>query len=347
MKAVVAIPFRGDARILQWTLDGFARQVLPAGVTAEVRVGGDGCAVPPAPAPDSPNLRITTTELPRVGNSHAKNLLLQDAEADVVIFGNADTRPDQDFIAGHIARLQALQNAGSASGVMVLGAAPFEPSTSPTVFDVLKWETPAIFFYCQMTPHTWYDYRQAWTLNLSMWMRDFRAAGGFSTALFPYGYEDLLLAFQTMGPDRKAVYYDDTIRVTHRHPMTFDQYLNREEMLGLMAPVLWRTAPDMFARLFGTGDLKILAEQFATWTQMDAPSHKWTYQRLMEWMPLSATELGEGEHRRRLLMSLYQMHIPLKRLAFRLGFLKGLTLMEDHQHDQRQVAQLWRTYAAP
>ena len=28
-------------------------------------------------------------------------------------------------------------------------------------------------------------------------------------------------------------------------------------------------------------------------------------------------------------MAFYQMHVPLKRLAFRLGFLKGLKLTED------------------
>jgi hypothetical protein len=46
-------------------------------------------------------------------------------------------------------------------------------------------------------------------------------------------------------------------------------------------------------------------------------------------------------------MTIYQMHVPLKRLAFRLGYLRGLELMEDARWEERKPSGLWRAAAAP
>ena len=75
---------------------------------------------------------------------------------------------------------------------------------------------------------------------------------------------------------------------------------------------------------------------------MDEPMHRWIYQRLREWAAVPAESLGEGDARQRILMNLYQMHVPLKRLAFRLGFLKGMKLAEDAHWQERQAESLWR-----
>lgn len=333
MKAIVAIPFRGDPAILSWVLDGFAQQQLPADLSLEVRVGGDGCVPPAEPVNAERGVTISVRELPRVGNSVAKNLLLADADADVIIFGNADTRPEPDFVARHVARLTSLP-----AGSFVLGSAPYEKAASPTMFDAMLERTPAIFFYCQMKPQQWYDYRFCWTLNLSMMASDFKKLGGFSDKLFPYGYEDLELGYRLMGAERKGVFYDADIRVTHRHPMTFDQYLMREEMLGLMGPVVFQIAPGMAANLFGTTDARALAQQFEPWVKMDAPMHQWIYRRMNEWVTRSESELS-APHGPSLLSTIYQMHIPLKRLAFRLGFLRGMTISDPQQ---RVTTGLWR-----
>ena len=51
----------------------------------------------------------------------------------------------------------------------------------------------------------------------------------------------------------------------------------------------------------------------------------------------------EGEaSRQRMLMTIYQMHVPLKRLAFRLGFLRGMELVDDARWLERQPQGLWR-----
>lgn len=340
MKVNVIIPFRGDGAILRWAVEGYLAQQLEPGIELTVYVGGDGCEVPPLPT--SARVQVVAKTLPRVGNSQAKNLLMEGIEAgpgDVVVFGNSDTRPEEGCVQRHVTRLAELP-----PGSIVLGAAPFEDAKKPTVFDALKSETPMIFFYCQMHGGQWYDYRYTWTLNLAMRHEDFTRAGGFSPRLFPYGYEDLDLGFRVMGPTRQGVFYEDAAVVKHRHPMTLEQYLDREEMLGLMSPVVREINPEMFAALNGTQDVEKLGRDFRTWVEMDRAGYKWIWQRLQEWVREPAEVLGDGEPRRRLLATIYQMHIPLKRLAFRLGFLRGMELVAETRREERKPLGLWRGY---
>jgi GT2 family glycosyltransferase len=333
----IIIPFRGDAATLLWTLEGFSRQRLPADVSLIVRVGGDGCA-PPEFVSSNPRIRFDLRTLPRSGAARVRNLLLEDARSEVIIFVNADTRPAEDFVSMHVRRILSLP-----SGSMVLGRSPYEPAAQKTVFDVLKEDSPMVFFYDRLEPNRFYDYRHAWTLNLSVRLSDFRRGGGFSETLRPYYYEDLDVAFKIMG-DKAAVYYDPQAQVTHRHPMSLDQYLDREEVLGTVAPVLSRVNPPVFRGLLGTSDLDILARDYRTWVAMDRAAHRWTYERLGQWVNEPDTVLGaEGSpERKRLLLTLYQLHIPLKRLAFRLGFLRGLELMDDSHWLERGSVGLWK-----
>jgi N-terminal domain of galactosyltransferase len=339
LQVSVIIPFRGDADTLRWVLDGFACQRLPENMLVDVRVGGDGCSLPPAPPvpPDTP-LRFSMRTLPRSGVAGAKNLLLQGIQSDVLIFVNGDTRPDVHFIAAHASRLLSLPQAA-----MVLGSAPYESGAGKTVLDALKEESPMVFFYDQLQPHQSYDYRHAWNLNVSVRGEDVRRIGGFSVNLRPYGYEDLDFAWRLMGT-KAAVFYDPAAAVTHRHPMTLDEYLNREEGLGTVAPVLYRVNPTLFQSLFGPRNLDVLAGDYRAWTSMDAASHRWIYQRMTEWcdQPESALGAPGTDERRRLVHTVYQMHIPLKRLAFRLGFLRGLELLDDSQWLQRTHQGLWK-----
>jgi GT2 family glycosyltransferase len=335
----VIIPFRGNPDTLLWVLDGFARQSLPDDISLDIRVGGDGCSPPAfAPSIEHPGIRFTFLSLSRSGVAGAKNLLVDDVHSDVLIFANADTRPDPNFVSAHVRRLLALP-----ANHMVLGSSPYEPTVNPTVFDALKEESPMIFFYDRLRAHHLYDYRHAWNLNVSIRHSDYLRAGGFSAALRPYGYEDLDFAFKVMG-DSPAVYYDPHAVVIHRHPMSVDDYLNREEALGAVAPVLACVNPPIFQSLFGTTDLTKLAADYRHWTSMDIASHRWTYQRLDDWARQSETLLGPkgSEERSRLLLTLYQLHIPLKRLAFRLGFLRGLDLMDDSRWLERGATGGWK-----
>ncbi len=332
----MVIPFRGDPAILNWALEGFAHQQLPDDLVLDIRIGGDGCAPHPAPQTPARNVTITLLELPRSGVCGAKNLILQDVDTDVIIFSNADTRPEPDFVARHVSRIMSLP-----AGSMVLGASPFDHTIPRTIFDALIERTPAIFFYCQMQSGQWYDYRCAWNLNVSVRAEDYRRTGGFSPLLSPYGYEDLVLSHGVMGAERKGVFYDADARVTHRHPMTLDQYLMREEMLGLMGPALYQASPEVAENIFGQADARKMADQFSAWVEMDRQMHQWIYRRLCEWAPRPESDLQSQPDAQALLNALYQMHIPLKRLSFRLGFLRGMNISNP---DDRVTTGLWKKY---
>jgi hypothetical protein len=305
----------------------------------EVRLCGDGVTLPALPA-STGAIRFTGERSERVGVAEAKNRLLRDRPADIVIFGNSDTRPAPNFVAMHVSRLMSLP-----AGHLVLGAAPYEPAV--TIFDALKEETPMIFFYNQMKAHTLFDFRQCWTLNLSVRYADIERVGFFNPRFQPYGYEDLDLGFRVLGAQTKGIYFDPDAIVTHRHPMTFDDYLQREELLGLMTPVLFDNNRPLFEALFGSDTLETYAERFRAWVTMDLPGHAWIYKRTAEWSARGADTLGSGESRAHLLMTLYQMHVPLKRLAFRLGFLRGMELRDEARWQERTAQGLWRDAISP
>jgi hypothetical protein len=342
LNIAVIIPFRGDRTLLDWTLDGYAKQNL-GGHRLEVFVGEDGGT--PGGQPAAPEITsrggipVSVQPLPRVGAAAARNLLVRGVPEDteLIIFGNADARPDADMVHVHAEAMAPLP-----ARSLVLGAAPWERPAAPTVFDALLEGSPMVFFYDRLKAHTWYDYRQAWTLNLSVRLADFRASGGFHDELRPVYYEDLAFAHRLMGAQYKGVWYEPAARVVHRHPTTLEQYLDREELLGLMAPVLARVCPEAFENLLGTRDVAALAAEYRAWVAMDAGSHRWVYSRMAEWAEQPESALGAGEARQRMLMTIYQMHIPLKRLAFRLGFLRGIELADDSRWAERRPSGLWR-----
>lgn len=332
----VLIPFRGNADLLAWSLDGYARQNLGEPVRAEVLVAADGCPLPPLPA-DTPAIAFSGEVLPRMGAAAARNRLIEKARGEILIFGNADCRPDPDFVATHARRLVSLPPKS-----MVLGHSPWEVPESPTVFDALLAHTPMIFFYDRLRPGESYDFRHAWTLNLSVRRDDARQAGGFHDLLRPVYYEDLAFAHRVMGASARNVFYEPAARVLHRHPTSWEQYLDREELLGLMTPVLARVAPDVFAALHGDVTLEQMTQDYHTFVRLDAPMHAWIHKRMQAWVREPESSLGQGPARQRLLETIYQMHVPLKRLAFRLGFLRGLELADDAHWERRIPQSLWK-----
>ena len=199
-----------------------------------------------------------------------------------------------------------------------------------------------VFYYGGLKGGELYDFRHAWTLNLSVRAADFFLCGGFYELLRPVYYEDLAFGYRLLGPMRKGIFYEPGAVVTHRHPTTLEQYLDREELLGLMAPVFARECASAFAAIHGTADVGELAERFRAWVAMDGASHGWVYGRLKEWAELPEEVLGAGDGRERMLMTIYQMHVPLKQLAFRLGYLRGMELVEDARWLERQPRGLWR-----
>jgi hypothetical protein len=346
MHIAVIIPYCPQAthETLRWTLEGFAQQELASGQSLEILVGLDGgtepLALPNLPA--SPHAPVVHG-LPRIGAAAVRNELVQRVQCipDLLIFANADTRPAVDMVRQHAAKMTTLPDRS-----LVLGAAPWERCNS-TVLDTLIDETPMIFSYCHLQADRGYTFRVAYSLNLSVRYGDFVAAGGFPEAVRPYYYEDLAFAARVLGTKQAGVFFAPQARVLHRHPMTLAQYLDREELLGMMAPVLEKAAPETFTALMAGRTAAAITADFQAKLMGDKSLFPPLFQRLQEQFAQPVGVLGQGEARRQAIQRLYQLHLPLKLLAFRLGFLQGMQWLSDKDWFQRRPHSRWRPWVEP
>jgi hypothetical protein len=343
MHIAAIIPYCPQAthETLLWALRGFAQQELAADQSLEILVGLDGHTEPIA----LPDLRVSSQRLavhglPRMGAAAVRNELVRRAQKtpDLLIFANADTRPAPDTVRQHAATMAALPEKS-----LVLGAAPWERNT-PTVLDSLIDETPMIFSYCHLQAGQSYSFRVAYSLNLSVRYADFVAAGGFPEAVRPYYYEDLAFAARVLGIERTGVFFAPQARVVHRHPMTLAQYLDREELLGVMAPVLENVAPEAFFALMAGRTSAAIAADFQAKLAGDKALYPPLFRRLQEQFAQPSNGLGQGDAHRQAIQRLYQLHLPLKLLAFRLGFVQGMQLCHDDNWLQRRPQGLWRPW---
>ena len=142
MHAALVIPVgpRVDAALLAWTIQGYSRQILRAHNSLEVLIGIDGDAEGSS-IPDLAGFPfgVSIKRFPRMAAAAVRNALVKDVslQTDLLIFGNADTRPAPDMVQRHIDTIAAVP-----PGSMVLGSAPWDfPRGPQTVFDVLLAQT--------------------------------------------------------------------------------------------------------------------------------------------------------------------------------------------------------------
>jgi hypothetical protein len=232
-------------------------------------------------------------------------------------------------------------------GALVLGRVTREPLAAATVFDAFLDETLALRAYAPLEAGSWHHWTAASMHNLALRRAPFLAAGGFPEELRPRYFEDLVLAHRLLGPEPR-VYYQPQAGVVHRHRLTLEQYLDREEALGTMIPVLAQVAPESYGQIFRSQAApEVLAQRYSHWVAMDRSQHAAAYHCLQRWACLPQAHLGEGEARALRLSTLYQMHVPLKRLASRLGFLRGLQLRDAAHWQARTPQGLWRQVHGP
>jgi len=343
MHSAVIIPYfpQGRHETLNWTLEGFGLQELARGNSLEILVGIDGQADRiPIPAFSTARHGITQHPLPRMGAAAVRNELVRRIQItpDLLIFANADTRPEPDMVQQHVAAMARLPERS-----LVLGAAPWERH-NPSVLDTLIDSTPMVFSYCHLKARQGHSFRVAYSLNLSVRYLDFCAAGGFPESVRPYYYEDLAFAYRVLGPEQAGVFYAPQARVLHRHELSLAQYLDREELLGIMAPVLAETCPEVFAVLMAGRSLQQLASDFRNALEANKAIYPPLFSHLQAKFALLRSTLGVGEVCRQSIQRLYQLHLPLKLLAFRLGLLQGIQWRHDRDWQERRAGGRWRPW---
>lgn len=309
------IPSRNRNACLASLVTRLAGQTLPAPVSLEVIAALDGChadeelqaAVRQSPHP------VRLLELEHVGISGAKNAAVAAAMGDLLLFLNDDILPEPGFVAEHA---RAQQEGGHREAV--LGYTGWTRPDKPAVMDWLIAGTPMIFFYGTMTDGQTYNFRHAWNLNLSIPRKLFDEAGGFAEKFRPCMYEDIELAWR-LARIGCAVRYHTAASAVHNHRYTWESYLRREIMLGLMAPELSEVNPRCFAEIFRQ-DLGELAEAARSALEIDRKDDR----RIYDWLANALPSPSNGSMDKQHLEALYNLHLPVKRRAFRHGLLAAV-----------------------
>jgi glycosyltransferase involved in cell wall biosynthesis len=278
----------------------------------------NGLPDPPPLDPAAWPFRLVTDSLPAPNICAAKNRALDLAAGQWVILLNDDVVLTPEFVAAH---LRAHQQLGQPA--LVLGAAPFATCPDETLFDRLIAETSMIFFYDRLRPHTWYNFRHAWNLNLSFRRQD-AGAVRFDERLAPVNFDDLEWAFRLERERGLRVWYEPAASLVHHHRYTLDGYLQREQHLGRMAARLWECNPACFEAIYG-GDLEQVAAQARRFLKTQSAHAEDLRAALAPLVQHPAVEFGgEPAGRQALLQALYVAHRPLKRLEFYRGLLSAL-----------------------
>lgn len=241
----VIIPSNRPAAALQDCLAGLAEQTL-ARQRFEVLICTNGAARAGfEPRSELSGARLSHLHTQQASAAAARNLGIEAAGGDLLLFLNDDVRPAPDCLERHLAAHRELGAAG-----LVLGAAPWRVYADQTLLERVIAETSLIFFYDQMQARRSYGFRHAWSLNLSV-PRRLALAERFDERLSPVNFEDIEWAWRLERRFDARVWYEPAASVRHDHRYTLDDYLRREAQCGGMAVKLWDANPECFEAIFG------------------------------------------------------------------------------------------------
>ncbi|HXW05583.1 MAG TPA: glycosyltransferase [Vicinamibacterales bacterium] len=244
LRVSVVIPTRNRKEKLLRCLDALARQsVLPQ--EFEVIVVDDGSA-------DGTGDVLASRVFPfamqycrqeAAGPGAARNLGLERAGGELVLFMGDDTYADERLLEQHLlahARMPA-------HGVAVLGHIDWLPGVEPNaVMEYVCGDAMLQFAYSYIASAPDLDHRFFYTSNISLKRRfliDAADAGiRFDPCFRRAAFEDSEFAFRLAPRGLRLVYAPDA-RVVHDHWMDLDSFTQREFRAGEMAVVFFRKHP--------------------------------------------------------------------------------------------------------
>ena len=300
----VIVPTRGRSGKLTNLLGALEQHFASTRADFEVLVVVDGEG--DAPEGTYP-FSVEVIETEHVGAGAARNLGIERSRGDAVLLLNDDVVPSEGFIDAHVGALDAGHRA-------VLGDSPWVEPESPNGFDRFIAHSAAIFDRRGLVDGQLYDFGHGWTLNLSLRREVIDGLGqAFDPELRPIYFEDIEFAYRCFGRDASIVFCADA-RAVHEHRVSVREYFAREVLLGMMAVVLHQVNPACYRAIFELdppAHAKIAREVLG----LDVRDHRRALDRFVG----LASEPARSDDATEQAMVLYDLHLPIKRRAFRIG----------------------------
>lgn len=300
----VIIPSRGRSCKLGVLLDTIDQLKDATNTAFEVILVIDGEGEAPRGQWSYPLQIIHTTH---IGAGPARNLGIEAAKGDAILFLNDDVIPEPGFFDAHVGGLNRGNDA-------VLGYSPWIEPQSPTIFDGFIKYTPAIFDQGGLVDGQSYGFGFGWTLNLSVRRSvidglDF----AFDPELRPIYFEDIEFAHRCFGASQE-VYFCKAARAVHDHRVTPHEYFAREVLLGMMSVVLNERNRECFDALFPCSPAEHI-RAIGSVFKLDERDYTRVLARFMSLAQQPADEPNLIDQA----WMLYDLHLSIKRRAFRLG----------------------------
>ncbi len=243
----VIVPTRDRSTKLRTLLSGIASTASDHDAF-EVIVVVDGPDAAPLEAasvlPDDIHFVGLTKD--HAGPAAARNLAIEHAQGDWLLFYDDDARVDEQTIAGHLQWIHK----SPASAEARLGRVDWPDELIDSPWRVLLAESSMLFFWEHMTSGQTYGFRHFWTTNLSVRRDQVRRVGGFNERFPSAIHEDIELGWRLNREFGLQVRVDTSIRCLHDHALTPRDYFLREHKSGASASAVATTVatPKIVAR---------------------------------------------------------------------------------------------------
>ena len=169
---------------------------------------------------------------PNRGQAAARNVGIEEAKGEIILFMDDDIIPAPNLVAEHL----RLHDAYPEHGGAVLGYVTWSPEVRPTPF--MNWlglDGP-LFEYGHFAGKTELDFRSFYTCNLSLKTDFLRQAEGFDEEFRGYGYEDIELGYRLQERGLRLRYNPAAVGY-HYKRVTFADACRRAQEVARALPV--------------------------------------------------------------------------------------------------------------
>jgi len=243
VRLTVVVPTYNRTDLLARCLRGLLDQSAAPG-DYEIVVVDDGSTEDTATvvrAVGAPEDRLRFLRQENKGPAAARNLGVQNARGDIVLFTGDDCLPDKRLVEEH---LRAHDEAGD---IGVVGLVTWHPEAEITPFMAFLESGPQFGFGKIADPNDvsiWHFY----TANCSIRRHRLDEVGGFDEDFKHAAFEDMELAYRMKQRGLRIV-YRPSARTYHYHPTTFEQHLARQRVVGMSAALFYRKHPELKVEL--------------------------------------------------------------------------------------------------